>query len=459
MNDVERELRELLQRKADGAGEPWGEPEAPIRVLRRVRRRQALTTAVAGLTAAAVALGAFLGVRAVLGGPAPVVPGRSVITATVNGVTITYPEGWYLVDPSDRVAAAFPGELVLMLSNVEPTDEILGCPGAAGSGVVLMTVERTGLTPPEAETTWPVEPRAVDLGEIAPGDAACYPGWGLLQATWVAAGGAYDARIGIGPDATGSPRDAVLEAFRSMRFDPPGPDAAEAYTLGRGIAAGVDWTFVVRREGGSLTYELTWEDGGTGFGAAVPGEPIELALQTFSNALGVETVVFGVVMADASRVEIGRGESDPVVTVTELVPIPGAPDLVALAVTVPGEPLLAVAYDAEGAELGRRQLSGWSEAPPPVEPVHGGTYWAVYVAVGEPGSREIADAAERLEELGVPHSVGDVSCDQGTGLSAFADAQRVAVYFDDEEGALLFAESLIGPPAAWVGQVTTYCLD
>jgi hypothetical protein len=99
-------------------------------------------------------------------------------------------------------------------------------------------------------------------------------------------------------------------------------------------------------------------------------------------------------------------------------------------------------------------------APSPVTPEHGGTYWAVYLAVGE--GPELEDAIAYLtEERGVEFfGPTDVNCDQGAveALGSRAGPLSVAVYFDTEEDARAWAETLPGPPVG-VAEVRTFCLD
>ena len=96
----------------------------------------------------------------------------------------------------------------------------------------------------------------------------------------------------------------------------------------------------------------------------------------------------------------------------------------------------------------------------PVAPEHGGTYWAVYLAVGD--QTQLEDAIAYLsEERGIQDfSVGDVACDQGASeaLPSGAGPQRVGVYFASEDDARAWSETLPAPPVA-IAEVTTYCLD
>jgi hypothetical protein len=98
--------------------------------------------------------------------------------------------------------------------------------------------------------------------------------------------------------------------------------------------------------------------------------------------------------------------------------------------------------------------------PQPVVPEHGGTFWGVYLAVGE--EPDLEDAIAYLnEERGIDFSgFGSVDCDEGArkALGPGAGPYTVAVYFDTEEDARAWAETLPAPPVA-IAEVRTFCLD
>ena len=99
MNETERDLRELFESKAREAG---AASPAPREVVRRGRRRQAGTVAVAGITTLAVAIAAVSGLRVLNRADADVVPGETrgnpAFTATIGNFTLTVPQGWTLID-------------------------------------------------------------------------------------------------------------------------------------------------------------------------------------------------------------------------------------------------------------------------------------------------------------------------------------------------------------------------
>jgi len=235
-------------------------------------------------------------------------PAGNTTTTTINGITITYPDGWFAADPADLGIEEGPGNasfprMLLFLSNRDPRlRSFLGCPGqAALAGTVLMTVQETALD--EGLPGWPARTRPFAVG--ATGDSACYPDWAFSQAQWTAAGRSFDGRLGIAPDASHADRDAIADAFGSMSFEPgngTGPDV-----LARGTAAGHDWTLILTRNPDGPGLELDYDSGGGGTGGfTVPAVPVEASSHTFQGN-GVapdETVVFGAVTAQAARVVV-----------------------------------------------------------------------------------------------------------------------------------------------------------
>ena len=142
------------------------------------------------------------------------------------------------------------------------------------------------------------------------------------------------------------------------------------------------------------------------------------------------------------------------------------------AISLPGEGSGTLEYlDAEGNVIFEDGM-GWAAAagptdptpPIPVDPVHGGTYWAVYPWVGAPGSREADDvSAALLQDFGIEASPGDLACDQGAAEALGTDAEQgIGVYFETEDEANAFAEQagLLGHEGdPVIAEVTTFCLD
>ena len=99
MNDLERDLRDVLDEDARRVPTPTSAPEG---LRRSVRRRQAVFGGLVGLAGLAIVAGIVAGATMLL----PVRSSRSgrrsgptTTTGTLNGITITYPQTWHLIDP------------------------------------------------------------------------------------------------------------------------------------------------------------------------------------------------------------------------------------------------------------------------------------------------------------------------------------------------------------------------
>jgi hypothetical protein len=106
--------------------------------------------------------------------------------------------------------------------------------------------------------------------------------------------------------------------------------------------------------------------------------------------------------------------------------------------------------------------------PTQEEPVHGGSAWAVYLAVAtDISGPEIADAIALLEDLGyvAGWGSGDLACDQGGAQAVGVDPSDnyavVGAYFDTALDAARFVVALDarGHSVLGIGLVQTYCLD
>jgi hypothetical protein len=143
------------------------------------------------------------------------------------------------------------------------------------------------------------------------------------------------------------------------------------------------------------------------------------------------------------------------------------PDKKVCAIALPPEGSGTLQYlDATGAIL-FEDGNGWRSAtaavPTTVEPVHGGTYWAVYPWVGAVGSREADDvSAWLLQEFGIEAGPGDLDCDQGAAEALGTDAEQgIGVYFEtaDEANSFALQAGLLDHTRRVIARVTTYCLD
>ena len=203
MNDLERDLRDVLDEEARRVPTPTSAPDG---LRRSARRRQVVFGGAVALACLAVVAGIVAGATSLVSvqsGPEPAAQGPTT-TGTMNGITITYPEAWQLIDPDAAALNGSPtmGEsplprIVLALAPTQPP-ETFACPGRAADGEaapLLMTIQEEPLAVdgPSAGP-WParLEPMNVDAS-----DSACYPGWEFLRARWIASGRTFEARVGF----------------------------------------------------------------------------------------------------------------------------------------------------------------------------------------------------------------------------------------------------------------------
>ena len=349
MNDLERDLREVLHEDARSVPTPISAPEG---LRRSVRRRQAVFGGLVGLSALAIVAG-VVAVTSILlparsNRPAGVGP---VTTGTLNGITITYPQAWSLIDPDkaglNGSASMAEVPLPRIMLALAPTDpgETFGCPGRAGNGEaasLLMTIqeEPLALSGP-ASNAWPVE---LERLNVDASESACYPGWEFLRAGWTASGRTFEARVGLAPEASGDEREALFAAFDSMTFAPTtaGPTSV---VLATGTAGGEDWELIATRQSDGLSLSLDAETFGTGsggyhdaMGALYP------TTHVFGSGEQAKRVVFGAIPADAVRL-VGTDAAFEQNDVAILdVPEEIDPDLNAFVVTM--DPDLVMAFEA-----------------------------------------------------------------------------------------------------------------
>jgi hypothetical protein len=357
VNDLERDLREVLHEDARHVATPTSAPEG----LRRLaRRRQVVFVGLVGLAGAAVVAGIVAGATTLLPlqrGPEPAVPGTTT-TSTLNGITIAYPQSWHLIDPdtaglngSPQMSESPIPRIVLALASTE-APETFGCPGRANGGeaaAFLMTLQEEPIAlHGAAATPWPValEPLNVDASE-----SACYPGWEFLRAGWTASGRTFEARVGLAPEASGEERDALFTAFASMTFEPSG-GAATSVVLTHGTAGGEDWQLVASRAKRGLSLEITGKMMGAGVGFT-PSPDIQVSDILFGSGAEAERVVFGAVPESVVRVEATTADGSTV-SAADVLDVPNEidPNLNAFVLVVdPNENVGFRGFDASGRQV------------------------------------------------------------------------------------------------------------
>jgi hypothetical protein len=385
VNDLERDLRDVLDEDARRVPTPASAPEG---LLGSVRRRQAVFVGLVGLAAAAVVAGIVAGATTLLSmesGPGPAAPGRQT-TGALNGITITYPQSWHLIDPDTAGLNGSPsmGEsplprIVLALAPTDP-GATFGCPGmAGGAATFVMTVQEEPLALDGASSQpWPVQLRTMTVDAS---ESACYPGWDFLRAGWSAAGRTFEARVGFAPAATADERDALSSAFASMSFAASGGGVAAA-VLGHGIAGGEPWTLTAQRTEGRLSLSLEAETLGTGASFVSPATS---RLQPASTVLGQgsdrQLVAFGPIPIDVVRVEATAADGSVVSGEVFDIPDELDPDSNAFAlVAAPGQVEL-LGYDASGEVVAHGTVDAAEPAPFPWASLQDGRHFGYVRAV------------------------------------------------------------------------------
>lgn len=372
MTDLEPQLRDLMESRARDAGVT---PIPPPAVLRRARRRQVGTVLGGAIVIAVLVAGSITGGRALLRGDRTTPADGATTTATVNGITISYPQGWFVVDPDQaQLNGPQPGSdlprLVLAVSPFDPGDR-LGCPGIAPAPAptFIMTIQEQPLALTGAEASpWPVSLEAMNLDTSGGG---CYPGWEFLRAGWTSGRRTFEARVGLAPELTDAERAVLLDAFASMTFEAATGEPSSV-RLATGEVSGERWSLTLTQGPSGPGLGFGWDQqGGGGGGISAPRE------SGFGGGIGGSSSLTypsgdktqpplpmdrsGVVTAAAARVEYQL--LDGTTLEATLSPLPdGTFDVSAVAflVFVPADTLLdagyLVAYDAGGAEVGKEYM-------------------------------------------------------------------------------------------------------
>ena len=387
MNDLERDLRELLDSKAGEASIQ----DAPTRsVVARARRRQLGTVITATLAAALLVAGSLVGIRSILRAdpeklrPAtpPVLPDapRGFRSAALPYASIAYPEDWYLLDTSPLQfygpagTSAVPSGPVLQLANFDPdlphSPRCMVDPDALPDRGVLLTVGV--MTPEEAAiSNEPTGPWPVDLSPLPSNqDPVCTGGPRPMIASWTAPSGLiYWANAARGADASQADVRAMERAYESLAFPPtdrPQMSPMAAFQgqgtprvilgterIGSGIAEIVAYVELNK----SLVVGVSGSPGGdccTGSAVAPHSGSTDQPVTTSSMVTPSGTLVYGTISSDIVRVELRTSSGDALPAhVAELPPSMGFDDRVVWAIA-PGQDQRAtmVGYDADGNPIG-----------------------------------------------------------------------------------------------------------
>jgi hypothetical protein len=310
MSDLERDIRELLDEETRSAPPPH--EAGPV--VRRTRRRQGAVIAGGALAAVALVAASFVGLRAIDRAERSTFVDQPTVTTSFNGITISHPESWHVVDPdeaglNDPESMPDLPKLVLALSPIG-RGELLGCPGmveGSAAPTFLLTIQEQPMAlTGDATRPWPVELEPLQLGANdgpGGGESVCYPGWTFRQATWTAAGRTFEAAVGLAPDVSDADRDALLDAFASMTFEPVENGSAAA-VLDEGEIGGETWQLIASRGDEGLVLSLETNDGAAGIGGFVTGtRDLQFGEMVVGTGDGAGLVVFGAVPPGTAEIE------------------------------------------------------------------------------------------------------------------------------------------------------------
>jgi hypothetical protein len=364
VNDLERDLQQVLHEDARRVPTPTSAPEG---LRRSVRRRQAVFGSVVGLSALAI-------VAAVVSGASMLLPFKSaqpagegqMTTGSLNGITITHPAAWSLIDPDEAgLNGSGPSTLPRIVLALSPQAHVdaFGCPGMADGEqpAFLMTVQEEPLALSGTGSAWPAVLHPLNVGAA---ESGCYPDWEFLRAGWTIADRTFEARVGVAPDASEEDRGAVFAAFASMEFE-PSQQGTTSVVLTTGTAGGEDWELIATRQSDGLGLSLDTETFGTGSGGYHDAmRALHLTTHVFGSGEQAERVVFGAIPAEAVRL-VGTDAAFEQNEVAILdVPEEIDPDLNAFVVTMDQD--LVMAFEALD-ERGRVVAAG-SVGSEPGEP-------------------------------------------------------------------------------------------
>lgn len=371
MNDIERELREVLEARAhDATVSPRPQPT----VLRRARRRQVRTILTTSLTVAALLVVSIFGLRTVVRADRGTPANQPTVTKTMHGVSIIVPGSWYVIDPG-TAGLNGPGpssELPRLLLAVTPTElgDTFGCPALSGSASkFVMTIQEEPLAfSGPSSGSWPVSLQPMEVGSA---QSDCYPGWTFERAWWTTGARTFEATVALAPDVSEADRTALGASFASMTFE-PATGSPTAVTLATGEVRGERWSLTLTQGNAGVGMSFGWEGhGGGGGGTSAPRDT------GFGGGIGGGSSLFypggdetlsplpfdrtGVVIDLATSVEyqLNDGTTIP----ASLYPLPDGTFEVgtkAFLVFVPADTLVdagyLVAYNGSGAEVGRQYI-------------------------------------------------------------------------------------------------------
>jgi hypothetical protein len=368
VNDLERDLQAVLQEDARRVPTPTSAPEG---LRRSARRRQTVFGSVVGLSALAI-------VAAVVAGASMLLPFKSaqpagegqMTTGTLNGITITHPAAWSLIDPDEAgLNGSGPSTLPRIVLALSPQAQVdaFGCPGMADGEqpTFLMTVQEEPLALSGTGSAWPAVLQPLNVGAA---ESGCYPDWEFLRTAWTIAHRTFEARVGFAPDASDDDRDAVFAAFASMEFE-PSQQGTTSVVLTSGTAGGEAWQLIASREGGGLGLSVQGETSGAGIVGYDTDAGFQATDQLFGSGDDAERLVFGAVSERVVRIEaVEASTADGSIVSADVLDVPNEidPDLNAFALVVPSGGTFDIrGFDASGDVIFTGSVGGGHEGAEP----------------------------------------------------------------------------------------------
>jgi hypothetical protein len=367
-------LHRLHEETARRLAELQGPHPPPPRLARRVRTRQALTSAVTVAIAVVVVSASLAFVKSTLRHSAPpttptVTGPEGERTSFVFGTRVTYPRTWSLLQLSGRGAPA----PLFQVSNFRPSAAAtLGCdrlaPRIPPRGVLMVVGQDR--SPTSGLDPWPVR--------LHPEGGGCF------TTPWSVRGVDMDASMVVGPRARLAARQEMLDVFHSIRFPAAlrtgvrtqqhaSASRPPMFVVTSGYVTGRPASYLARTHDAGVCLEVVVGPGPE----AAPCRPIRMRGHIEVLGTGPWAVVAGVVSRGTVNVEAELAGGQTVIG--EVVPAPpllGA-DFNFFVVELPAQSRgMVTALDGSGKQLGRRSFG-----PPPLPMVArggaGDTRWTL----------------------------------------------------------------------------------
>lgn len=319
MSDLDQELRELLETKAQEAVVP---PKAEQRVLKRARRRQAGTVLAALAGTAALVVASIVGLQTLvrtepdtrIPADVPVLPDapEGFTSVVLPFASMVYPEGWSILSFRD-------GPDLFQLTNFDPEFEKPCFSGDAQAlpplGALLIVERHPGAADPSAPT-WPVVLYEPDRGTsdcVGAQEETFGEPW-HYRVSWSEGSTMFVARAILGPNAPDKVRELLFQSFVTLDVvDGDQPQTEEMLGAANLVLDSTQtpvgpvalYSYVDDFEGGSLWTGIVGSAGSRLSGAGQAGSEVPLADENVTMNLDLwGGVVWGEVAISVARAEL-----------------------------------------------------------------------------------------------------------------------------------------------------------